>query len=142
MPRKARKIESLQGGSTTINRATETDRYVAGRIRERRVMLGLSQKQMADMIGVTYQQTHKYERAINRISASQKEKVKMKQSSFPPGWDLDRVKKVLTHYESLSEEEAVAEDEAAYEELGQTVMEVPTELVPVFRELIAKHKAV
>ncbi len=69
MPRKARKIESLQGGSTTITRAAETDRYVAGRIRERRIMLGLSQQQMADMIGVSYQQTHKYERGINRISA-------------------------------------------------------------------------
>ena len=69
MLRKYRKIESLQGGSTTINRATETDRYVGGRIRERRIMLGLSQQQMADMIGVTYQQTHKYERGINRISA-------------------------------------------------------------------------
>ena len=69
MLRKFRKIESSQGGGTTINRATETDRYVGGRIRERRIMLGLSQQQMADMIGVTYQQTHKYERAINRISA-------------------------------------------------------------------------
>lgn len=69
MPRKSRKIESLQGGGTTINRATETDRYVGGRIRERRIMLGLSQQQMADMIGVSYQQTHKYERGINRISA-------------------------------------------------------------------------
>ena len=69
MPRKARKIASLQGGSTTITRAAETDRYVAGRIRERRIMLGLSQQQMADMIGVSYQQTHKYERGINRISA-------------------------------------------------------------------------
>ena len=51
------------------NRATETDRYVGGRIRERRIMLGLSQQQMADLIGVTYQQAHKYERGINRISA-------------------------------------------------------------------------
>ncbi len=51
------------------NRATETDRFVGQRIRERRIMLGLSQQQMADMIGVTYQQTHKYERGINRISA-------------------------------------------------------------------------
>ena len=32
-------------------------------------MLGLSQQQMADLIGVTYQQAHKYERGINRISA-------------------------------------------------------------------------
>ena len=32
-------------------------------------MLGLSQQQMAELIGVTYQQAHKYERGINRISA-------------------------------------------------------------------------
>ena len=52
-----------------VNRATDTDRYVGIRIRERRVMLGLSQQQMAELIGVTYQQAHKYERGINRISA-------------------------------------------------------------------------
>ncbi len=51
------------------NRANDTDRHVGIRIRERRVMLGLSQQQMADLIGVTYQQAHKYERGINRISA-------------------------------------------------------------------------
>lgn len=32
-------------------------------------MLGLSQQQLAKMIGVTYQQAHKYERGLNRISA-------------------------------------------------------------------------
>ena len=69
MLRKSRKTGPLQGGSVTVNRATETDLYVGGRIRERRIMLGLSQQQMADMIGVTYQQTHKYELGINRISA-------------------------------------------------------------------------
>lgn len=51
------------------NRANDTDRHVGARIRERRIMLGLSQQQMADLIGVTYQQAHKYERGINRISA-------------------------------------------------------------------------
>lgn len=50
-------------------RAGEADRYVGARIRERRVMLGLSQQQLAAMIGVTYQQAHKYERGLNRISA-------------------------------------------------------------------------
>jgi hypothetical protein len=65
----------------------------------------------------------------------------MKQSKFPPGWNSERVKRVLAHYESQSEEEAVAEDEAAFEDLGQTVMEVPTELVPTIRELIARHQA-
>lgn len=52
-----------------VNRANDTDRHVGIRIRERRIMLGLSQQQMADLIGVTYQQAHKYERGINRISA-------------------------------------------------------------------------
>lgn len=51
------------------NRASDTDNHVGARIRERRVMLGLSQKQMADLIGVTYQQAHKYERGMNRVSA-------------------------------------------------------------------------
>ena len=51
------------------NRANNVDRYVGTRIRERRVMLGLSQQKMADMIGVTYLQAHKYGRGINRISA-------------------------------------------------------------------------
>ena len=65
----------------------------------------------------------------------------MKQSKFPPGWDEERVKRVLDHYELQSEEEAAAEDEAAFEAPDQTVMEIPSELVPAVRELIAKHKA-
>jgi len=65
----------------------------------------------------------------------------MKKSKFPPGWDEKRVVRVLAHYETQSEEEAVAEDEAAFESPDQTVMEIPTELVPTVRELIAKHAA-
>ncbi|MBW2166530.1 MAG: hypothetical protein JRG74_10700 [Deltaproteobacteria bacterium] len=60
------------------------------------------------------------------------------QSKFPTGWDEKRVKRVLQHYESQSEDEAVAEDEAAYEDTNQTFMEIPNELIPVVRELIAK----
>jgi hypothetical protein len=63
----------------------------------------------------------------------------MKQTKFPPGWDEERVRKVLAHYESQSEDEAVAEDEAAYEAPDQTIMEVPTDLVPAVRQLIAKR---
>ena len=62
----------MDGGTvktTPANRPSSIDRHVGARIRERRIMLGLSQQQMADMIGVTYQQAHKYERGINRISA-------------------------------------------------------------------------
>ena len=65
----------------------------------------------------------------------------MRKNTFPPGWDKDRVAKVLEHYEAQTEDEALAEDEAAFEMSGQTMMEVPTELVPAVRELLAKHKA-
>lgn len=65
----------------------------------------------------------------------------MKTSKFPAGWDEDRVKRVLAHYEEQGEEEAVAEDEAVYEAKNQTVMEVPTDLVPAVRDLIAKRKS-
>ena len=49
-------------------RAQDIDRYVGARMRERRIMLGLTQQQMAELIGVTYQQAHKYEKGINRIA--------------------------------------------------------------------------
>lgn len=65
----------------------------------------------------------------------------MKQNHFPPGWDEERVRKVLAHYEEQTEDEAVAEDEATFEDQKQTVMEIPNELVPAVRELIAKHQA-
>jgi len=63
----------------------------------------------------------------------------MKANNFPPGWDEERVKRVIAHYEAQTEEEAVAEDEAAYEDRSQTTMEIPNALVPKVRELIAKH---
>lgn len=65
----------------------------------------------------------------------------MTENIFPPGWDKNRVKRVLAYYEEQSEEEAVAEDEAAYKAQDQTVMEVPTDLVPTIRNLIAKRKS-
>lgn len=46
-----------------------TERHVGLRIRQRRILLGLTQQQLAELIGVTYQQAHKYERGVNRISA-------------------------------------------------------------------------
>lgn len=63
----------------------------------------------------------------------------MSQSKFPPGWDEERVRRVLAHYEEQTEEEAVAEDEAAFADAGHAVMEVPHDLVSVVRELIARR---
>jgi hypothetical protein len=65
----------------------------------------------------------------------------MKQSRFPKGWNEERVQRVLDHYENQTEEEAVAEDEAAWEDASQTFVEVPNELVPAVRELIARKEA-
>ena len=50
------------------------------------------------------------------------------QSKFPAGWDKKRVKRVPEHYESQSEDDAVAEDEAAYEDTNQTFIEIPNVL--------------
>lgn len=61
--------ETATPGERPGQRANAADRHVGARIRERRVMMGLSQQQLAKMIGVTYQQAHKYERGLNRISA-------------------------------------------------------------------------
>jgi hypothetical protein len=63
------------------------------------------------------------------------------QSRYPAGWDEARVQKVLAHYEIQTEEEAVAEDEAALAHPNSTLMPVPLELVPTVQQLIAEHEA-
>jgi transcriptional regulator with XRE-family HTH domain len=52
-------------------RATDIDRAVGERIRARRVALGIPIQQLAERIGVTYQQVHKYETCRNRLSTGQ-----------------------------------------------------------------------
>ena len=51
-------------------RTQAVERHIGARMRERRIMLGLTQQQMAELIGVTSQQAHKYGKGINRIAAS------------------------------------------------------------------------
>jgi hypothetical protein len=63
-----------------------------------------------------------------------------KTGNYPPGWDEARVKRVLEHYESQTDDEAVAEDEAAFEATTQTTMIVPSDLVPEIRRLISEHR--
>jgi len=62
----------------------------------------------------------------------------MSKQQFPPGWDNERVKRLIAHYDSLTEEEQVAEDEAALaEQQGQTVITVPDALLPAIRQMLA-----
>ncbi len=66
----------------------------------------------------------------------------MSEPKFPTGWDTDRVKRLIDHYDSLSEDEQVAEDEqaAAGQQSGQTVVTVPDALLPAIRQLLATYK--
>ncbi len=63
----------------------------------------------------------------------------MTQNKFPLGWDEARVQSVITHYEQQTEYDAVAADEAAFQDESSTLMAIPTELVPAVLELIDKH---
>ncbi len=63
----------------------------------------------------------------------------VEQQDFPPGWDAEKVKALAEYYDNQSDDEALAEDEAAFEAEGQTLMMVPNELVSTIRALIAKH---
>jgi hypothetical protein len=65
----------------------------------------------------------------------------MSKQKFPPGWDEARVQRLIANYNPMKDDELTAEDEAAVETEGQTLMVVPTELVPSVRELIAKAGA-
>jgi hypothetical protein len=63
----------------------------------------------------------------------------MSQGKLPAGWTEDKVRRVLAHYAEQSEDDALLEDEAGIEP-SETVMNVPYDLVPKVRELIAKQR--
>ncbi len=65
----------------------------------------------------------------------------MKQSKFPTNWDEEQIRRVLTHYEGQTEEDAVAEDKGAFVDQSQAIMEISKELVPAVRKLIEKHQS-
>ncbi len=65
----------------------------------------------------------------------------MNTNQLPPGWDEDKVRRVLAHYENQTDADATTEDAAAFLENGHTMMEIPVELVPLIRELIVQYQA-
>ncbi len=52
-----------------------TDKHVGARVRMRRLMLDMSQTKLADALGITFQQVQKYEKGVNRISASRLQQI-------------------------------------------------------------------
>jgi hypothetical protein len=67
-------------------------------------------------------------------------KTKPQKQKYPPGWDEARVRKLAEYYDNQTDEEAVAEIEAALNDDNQTMMMVPTELVPAIVKLINKKR--
>ena len=64
----------------------------------------------------------------------------MSQGKFPAGWNEEKVRRVLAHYEEQTEEDALLEDEAGIAS-SEAVMNIPHDLVPKVRELIAKRRS-
>jgi transcriptional regulator with XRE-family HTH domain len=52
------------------NMAHPVDQHVGKRIRHRRWLVGMTQQQLADQVGIKFQQIQKYETGANRVSAS------------------------------------------------------------------------
>jgi hypothetical protein len=55
---------------------------------------------------------------------------------FPPGWDAERAKRLIAHYDAATEDELAAEEHD-----GQAVITVPDALLPAIRQLLAAQKS-
>jgi hypothetical protein len=67
----------------------------------------------------------------------------MNDQRFPKGWDQQRVQELLTQLDSRTDEEWVVVDEAAAAESAeQSVVTVPTSLLPEIRRLLAMHNRI
>jgi hypothetical protein len=72
--------------------------------------------------------------------ANAKKETQMKQTKYPAGWNERKVRRVLRHYDSQTEGEAIAEDETAFELKDQAVMVVPKKLVSEITRLIERRR--
>lgn len=70
--------------------ASEVDRLVGERIRRRRILMGLTQDQLGETLGISYQQIQKYETGANRVSAGRLYLI-AKCLDVSPGWFFDPV---------------------------------------------------
>lgn len=59
---------------------------------------------------------------------------------YPPGWDYKRVKAIADYYDARKDEDVLADVEVTRTNAGLVWMEVPQELVPQVRKLIARVK--
>jgi hypothetical protein len=76
----------------------------------------------------------------SRKSTRPKTAKKLKQE-FPPGWNERKVRAVIRHYDRLTDEQMAHEIATAPEVCDETLISVPTGLLPLVRELIGRHHA-
>jgi hypothetical protein len=76
---------------------------------------------------------------MKRKSTKKNSKSRKDRSRYPKGWDAKSIKALADHYDNQSDDDAVAEDEAAYRSTLVTMMAVPVELVPQVQKLLAKR---
>jgi hypothetical protein len=58
---------------------------------------------------------------------------------YPKGWNRKKIEALIEHYENQSDDEAIAEAEAAYRKRQSSLIEVPIKLLPEVRRLIARR---
>ena len=65
----------------------------------------------------------------------------MNQQSLPTGWDDARIRNLIAHYDSTTEDDLAAEDNLASDiEQNDCLIEVPKALLPAIRVLVASHR--
>lgn len=122
----------------TTTRVQDIDLQVGGKVRELRILRGLTQQGLADLIGVTYQQAHKYERGINRISAGRLQQIatalKVPVEDFFPEPDA-----------SISGRAPGLEQERLTLEISKVVLQLPpairAHLSAIARHLLVAHQS-
>lgn len=67
-------------------------------------------------------------------------KNKVRKQKLPPGWTESSIRELARYYDNLTDEQQAAEIEAALSKQGQTLMVVPTDLVPEIRKLISRKQ--
>ncbi len=103
MPRDKTNAQARFGRSP----AAAVDRHVCRRIRERRIQLGLTQQQIAQLIGVTQQQAQKYEDGSSRICAGRlftlAQALEVDVGYFVDGMNVQRSFVLMPHHSAFLE---------------------------------------
>jgi len=87
------------------------DVHVGQRIRRRRWMVGMTQQQLGEAVGIKFQQIQKYETGMNRVSASRLYEIS-KALDVPVAFFFEAVDEPANENETLAETSVVGEDKA------------------------------